>query len=460
MSEPVFGKKLSFDDRIKRNFKSGRVTAGMAFVLFLIVVGIGGFSIYAAHLYTIGYFNSAPAAQPGQAGTTIAVQNSALSGVLGFYWQNVPGNTGTPAAVVDTANPSPFTSSSSPFITGSITVGSSNQVTVGSSFNSFPYYSMVSCTACYPSAQEITGVGSTTIPGFPSFSNQVQTIACPSTTCNSGSYIQTVPTIPYSYANATTSVTGVTLKCVNSWSGTTLPSSGSITCYLAGVSARGGGVGADQGAAGQILAGIPNEPVTQYTSVGTSAVASPGTLVPTTTSVVLEENQSGFTVGQPWSAINTRGQPSGSFAYLDSSILACTSTTSSNACGPQYDFATFTIPFQYTGTTGKDITFNIELIDNQSPFEIQTNFLDNSGITGAAVACTSSATTNMCTNSTDITVGTAQNLAGTAVSWGGGGSGSATKPGWFMQSITVNNGGWATYAPLMTTQTVSVVYGT
>ena len=65
-----------------------------------------------------------------------------------------------------------------------------------------------------------------------------------------------------------------------------------------------------------------------------------------------------------------------------------------------------TIPFTYTGPTGKDIALTVSILDSQVEANTLNNAVLNSGLTGTTAACTSSTTTNMCDNASDITVGT------------------------------------------------------
>ena len=441
----------SLTDRAKRNSRAAK--GGTLVAVVLVVILLGGFGMVAYYLDVHGYFSAAPPSN-GSPGTTIAVTQAGGSSqqAMAFQWQTLSGG-GTPTAVSDIATPTPFYAN--PLNTGSVSAGASNQVTVGNAFT-FPFWSMIATTTnAYPAALSVSGYGVQTVSGLPGFSDLINNVNCPSTICNTGTYIQQQVTLPASYANGTTSVTAVAVTVVPSFAGTKLLSSGTLTFNLAGVAARGGGVGFTQCASGAVLAGIPNQLITQYVN-GVAQVAPAGTIVPANCYAIAEVNQTGFTVGGSWTQLNSRNQPQGSYAF----ITPVTAQLSSASSSPQYLFASVSLPYQYAGTTGKDIAINVEFIDNQQLNEIQTNFADNLGITGNSVACTSSATTNMCTNSSDISVGTGQNVAGTAVSWGGGGSGSSTKPSWFMQSITVNNAGWATYAYLMTAATESIVYST
>ena len=308
----------------------------------------------------------------------------------------------------------------------------------------------------------VTSAGTYSIQGYPGYSFGV-TIASCGTACT-GSYIQTTTSYPGEYVNGSTSVTAVNLNITQSWGGTTMPSSGTITIALVGVAARGGGVGMDQAVYSQVLGGIQSQAIPQYSSNGAVSAAPAGVLVQSVPVLIIQSNQTQFTP-TGMSQIQARQQVVGSIAYAQvipaSDIITSqsTSVTVNGATCQKYAFVCMSVPFTYTGPTGKDIALSIAIIGEQQINNVLFNFVGNSGLTGATAACTSSTTTNMCMNATDITVGTPVYSYGAPVSWGGGGHASSTQPSWLSQKAT-NYPGWNTYAPLLTLQDASVVYGT
>lgn len=389
---------------------------------------------------------------------------------LGINWQTVSGG-GTPSSV--TAIAYPVSSPSSYFNSGAMNAGT----LYPSKSAVFPltnggYCEQLYSSSAYPAGYCITSGGTFTLPGFPGFQDSIT----PNSQCVGSSVtfncISTSPTYPASYTNATTSVTAVTESLVPSFSGTTIPS-GTFTLQLSlvGVAARGGGVGFDQAADGQVIGGVPNQPIQIYSNGNSNGQLQAGSTLQTQSAdfVCVNQTSLGFNgiVNPSTNQLTTAGtgKLSSNLVYAGTScwyivIPSWAIYASSASSTPQYLFAQLTLSFTNNGiTTGKHVFIVSGIVDNQQAVGFDApNFLDNSGITSSE-ACTSSATTNGCVNSTDITVGTAQYTAGFPVAWGGGGSGSSTKPGWFTPTGSTN-AGWGTFAPVMTMQTMTVVYGT
>lgn len=399
--------------------------------------------------------------------TQSGVNNGLTPQYLGFQWQAVSGGTSPSAVSVygyPVSNPSNYwTKASATVLTQYTSVQSSFSLASGG----FCY--QVYSTSAYPYAQCTSSAGVTTSSAFPSYTTSVTPTTClissTSTNC-----INVAPTYPNSYTNATTSVTAVTTTLIPSFSGTTIPSTTfSLTLNFVGVSGRGGGVGQDQLASGSVLGGVANQPVQVYTN-GNGVPATAGQIVSTQSVAFITTNQTNLALNSCGAGTNGAGAQTGQI-YNSNNIYKGTNVwyviipaaavfTSNAASTPQYLFAQITCSFTNNSIPGsKDIALVFNAYDDQQAvgFDIP-KFLDNSGLTGTA-ACTSATTTNMCSNSSDITVGTYQAIAGTPVAQGGGGSGSSTKPAWITPT-TGPNAGWATFAVLYSVQGGTVVYGT
>lgn len=393
--------------------------------------------------------------------TTNHTQTSVAGGLyMGYQWQAVSGGT-TPSAVNLLAFPQnnfatywskTSASASTQYTSPQQLFNPQNGICVMASSSSA--YSYAYC-ASGSNAQAVT------LPGFPSFQDTINPQASCLISSTSTPCINLTPTYPNSYSNGSSSVSAVTISIVPSWSGTTIPSSGSITVNLVGVSARGGGVGMDQGVDTQVLStGLSGQAMPQYSSTGSISAAPTGSLLAANTEAIVNTNQTQL-VFTSMTPAQSRHQVSGAQSYaidVPPSDIHTSSATASNGL-PAYDFISITLPFTYTGPTGKDVAITFSVLDDQVLYNTLNNGIFNSGLTGTTAACTSSTTTNMCMNSTDITVGTAQVNYGTPVVMGGGGAASSTQPSWIPQKAT-SFPGWATYAPLNTMITTTQVYGT
>ncbi|MDE2233702.1 MAG: hypothetical protein KGJ90_06395, partial [Patescibacteria group bacterium] len=142
-----------------------------------------------------------------------------------------------------------------------------------------------------------------------------------------------------------------------------------------------------------------------------------------------------------------------------SDMFTSQATAPPNTSCLKYAFICVPIQFSYSGTTGKDIAFSFVIADQQDVNNALYNSKWNNGLTGTTAACTSSTTTNMCMNGTDITVGTPQESYGAPAVMTGGGHASSTVPTWFPQK-SATYPGWNTYEPLLTLQDGSVVWAT
>jgi len=249
------------------------------------------------------------------------------------------------------------------------------------------------------------------------------------------------------------------LNITQGWSGTKLPSTSSMTINLVGVSARGGGVGMDACVNTQILAtGIVGQALPVYSSNGAVSAAPTGTSVPSLCTIIVLTNQTAWTPSG-MTAVTSRQQVAGEQAWT--MVVPNNDIYQSSASSvPAYLFMSVTIPFSYTGPTGKDIAFTVVVADQQEINNILSNGVFNSGLTGSTAAITSSTTTNIGMNASDITVGTPQYSYGAPVVMGGGGHASSTVPSWLPQKATSLFPGWATYAPIMVLQDFTVVYST
>ncbi len=437
-----------------RNDKHALGALGGAVVAIAVILVIAG-----AYLFVLPLIPNSTI----ESNTTVTV-NSSQSQVsngqyLGIQWQNVGGGT-TPSAVSLIAFPQ--NDFGSYWNKGSLSA--STQYTSPSQIFNLGngICVQVYSTSAYTYAYCASGSNSQSIslPGFPQFHDIVNPSANCLVSSTSTPCISLTPTYPNSYANGSSSVSAVTASISLAGGGTTIPSSGSITVNLVGVAARGGGVGMDQCVNTQVLAtGLTGQAMPNYNSKGAPSVATAGSILPSNCEIILNTNQTAFIPSM--NPITARQQVSGAQGYEmtvpNNDIF--TSSATANGATPKYAFMSITIPFTYTGPTGKDIALTVSILDSQVEANTLNNAVLNSGLTGTTAACTSSTTTNMCDNASDITVGTAQYTYGMPVVFKGGGAASSTQPSWLPQQAS-SYPGWNTYCPLETMITATQVYGT
>ena len=450
-------------DRIgTRSVAAKSAIGGVGIILIIALIAV--FAYYNNVFCSSGYCptNLSLATQVNTTGTL--AQNGQY--YLGPKWQVASGG-GTPISVTKIAypasNPSNYWNSGA-MTAGTQYISGTNQFSLAGGGFCEQVYSAASTAnsvVSVPVAQCITSPGTLSLPGdgvLPGFANAVNTGTCLVSSTSTPCILEAM-TLPGTYDNGTSSVTAVTQSIVPGFAGTTIPASTfTMTYNLLGVSARGGGVGLDECADGTVLGGIPNQPVQQYTN-GNGVILGAGQYIGSNCGFYLTTNQTnlslngvvvnGQTVTAQVAQINNAGCGVGTTAGINCwgiRVPASDIFTSSASSAPQYLFVSLTLSFTNNAiTTGKHIFFVGGFVDNQQNFGYDIpRFFANSGITGQEV-CSSSATTHGCVNSSDITVGTAQYTAGFPVAWGGGGSGSATKPSWFTPTSGVNLG-WGNFA--------------